>query len=117
MFVFYFSAFICKVTVPVLLGVCQAISASSSGSSLSDSDLLCHKQFKKCNSDFKLLSVEATYDDTDGASKGKSSIFITAVSASQLETIVTQIKSLVLSESLPQLDTILSELNQVNTEL
>lgn len=114
---FYFSAFICKVTIPVFLGVCQAISANTSGSSLSDSDLLCHKQFKKCNSDFKLLSVKATYDDTDGAIKSKSSIFMTAVSASQLQTIVTQIESLVLSESLPELDTILSELNQVNTGL
>ena len=52
------------------------------------------------------------YDNTDGVIK--SSVLMTAVSASQLETIVTRIKSLVLSESLPELDTILSELNQVN---
>ena len=92
--------------------MCQAISANTSGSNVSDSDLLCHKQFKKCNSDFKFDSVQTMYDNTDGVIK--SSVFMTAVSASQLETIVTRIKSLVLSESLPELDTILSELNQVN---
>jgi hypothetical protein len=111
---FYFPAFICKVTIPVLLGICQAISANSSGSTPSDSELLCHKQCKKCSSDFRLKSVKATYDNTDGATKSKTSVFLTAVSASQLQTIVTQIESLVLSQSLPELDTILSELNQVN---
>lgn len=58
--------------------------------------------------------MKATYDNTDGATKSKTSVFLTAVSASQLQTIVTQIESLVLSQSLPELDTILSELNQVN---
>lgn len=52
-------------------------------------------------------------DSTDGGTKSKGNIAVTAISASQLQTIVAQIEGLVLSESLPELDTILAELNQV----
>ena len=92
----------------------QAISANCSGSTPSDSELLCHKQCKKCSSDFKFRSAKTTYDNTDGDTQCINSVFVITISASQLQAIVTQIESLVLSESLPELDTILSELNQVN---
>jgi hypothetical protein len=111
---FYLAAFICKATIPVLLGVCQAISANSSDSIPSDSQLLCHKQCKKCSSDFRLSSFKLSYDNTDGATRTKSGVFVTVVSASELQTIVAEIERLALSESLPELDTILSELNQVS---
>ena len=56
-----------------------------------------------------------TFDSIDGVTKGKGSVFVKSVSASQLQTIAVQIENLALSDSLHELDTILAELNQVNT--
>lgn len=112
-FLFYVPAFICKFTIPVLLGVCQAISVKSSGLILGYSELFCHKQSKKSSSGIKLRSVKTAYDETDGALEDKNNVLVTGLSTSQLHTIASQIESLVFSQSLFKLDTMLSELNQV----
>ena len=100
-------------TVPVLLGICQAISANCSGSTASSHDLLCHRQSRKCGSDFKLKHTVTAWDNTHETAVKKNSIFMTVLSTGHLNTILTEIETLVFSENLPELDRILAELNQV----
>ena len=52
-------------------------------------------------------------DTTDGMPKEKTGTFVEAVSATQLECILNQIRNLVLSKSLSELDTIVAQLHQV----
>ena len=100
--------------MPLLLGICQALSTNClPGSTPCDVELVGQKQCKRCILDFRKKQNYPVLDATDGVKKEITKASVKDVSAAQLKSILIQTKRLFLSESLSELDTILAELNQV----